>query len=374
MAVAVAADAGVVVLISGDGDVVLGYAGGFLNGTELGVYQKAELIGCGLGHQGVADRSVIGLSIVALYPQFDPSKGVCAVSAEAQVGRIDSHLVDNGLEVSLLFGIEGVKGSLQIRGIGILGEHIEEVLAHDFGIDIHIEAMLAFGYKVPAVLVGLAAGVVEHEYLVKGLEGQIALVLFGGCAVGGSPVKGYEGIQDAGAYHLALNLVAVLNEGHGIGAYVLEGVGGELIEDLVVLGLLPVELHGVIGVDGLQVLNEQRQCRLAAAGVANAVEGSAVGFFYCLLGQFFQGHAFGFLDDLLGIGKFSLRLGGSRRFFGAFGFGSFLGCRCRRGSAGSKAKRHAEYQHDSNQFFHCSFLLLILMCYEPSGFLIWLVE
>ena len=45
--------------------------------------------------------------------------------------------------------------------------------------------------------------------------------------------------------HLALDLVAVLNQGHGKGAGVLQGVGGELIEDLVVLGLLPLELHVV---------------------------------------------------------------------------------------------------------------------------------
>ena len=54
-----------------------------------------------------------------------------------------------------------------------------------------------------------------------------------------------------------------------LGAGVLQGVGGELIENLVVLGLLPLELHIIAGVDGLQILDEQGQGALAAAGVAD---------------------------------------------------------------------------------------------------------
>ena len=72
-------------------------------------------------------------------------------------------------------------------------------------------------------------------------------------------VLGDEGVQNAGLDHLGLDLVAVLDQGHGKGAGVLQGVGGELIEDLVVLGLLPLELHGVAWVDGLQILDEQGQ-------------------------------------------------------------------------------------------------------------------
>ena len=129
--------------------------------------------------------------------------------------------------------------------------------------------MLALGHEVPAVVVGL----------------------------------GNEGVQNAGLDHLGLNLVAVLNEGHGKGAGILQRVRGELIEDLVVLGLLPIKLHGVIGVDGLQVLNEQGKGALAAAGVAHAVEGLAVGLLDSLFGQFLQGHALGLLNDLLSLGE-----------------------------------------------------------------------
>ena len=123
-----------------------------------------------------------------------------------------------------------------------------------------------------------------HEDLVQSLKGQIALVLLGGGAVGLRPVLGDEGVQNAGLDHLGLDLVAVLDQGHGKGAGVLQGVGGELIEDLVVLGLLPLELHGVAWVDGLQILDEQGQGTLAAAGVAHAQEGLAVGLLDgCLL-------------------------------------------------------------------------------------------
>ena len=103
---------------------------------------------------------------------------------------------------------------------------------------------------------GLAAGVVVHKHLIQGLEGQIALILPGSGPVSLRPLLGNEGIQDAGLDHLGLDLIAVLDQGHGKGAGVLQGVGGELVEDLVVLGLLPLKLHIVAGVDGFQVLNE----------------------------------------------------------------------------------------------------------------------
>ena len=111
--------------------------------------------------------------------------------------------------------------------------------------------MLALGDEVPAVVISLAAGVVVHEDLVQGLQSQETLVLFGSGAVGFGPVLGDEGVQNTGLNHLALDLVAVLNQGHGEGAGILQGVSGQLIEDLVVLGLLPLELHVVAGVDGL---------------------------------------------------------------------------------------------------------------------------
>ena len=151
--------------------------------------------------------------------------------------------------------------------------------------------MLALGHEVPAVVIGLGAGVIVHKHFVQGLEGQIAVIAVGGHAVGLGPLLGHEGVQNAGLHHLGLDLVAVLNEGHGEGAGVLQRVGGELVEDFVVLGLLPLKLHVIAGVDGLQVLNEQGQGALAAAGVAHAVEHLAVGLLDGLLGQLLQGHA-----------------------------------------------------------------------------------
>ena len=170
--------------------------------------------------------------------------------------------------------------------------------------------MGVLSHKVPAVVKGFGTGVVIHKHLVQGLQRQIAVVLLRCGAVGVRPVLGDEGVQNTGLDHLGFDLVAVLNEGHGKGAGVLQRIGGQLIEDFVVLGLLPFKLQGVAGIDGLQVLHEQRQSGGAAAGVAHAVELLAVGLFNGLLSQLLQGHALGFLDDLLCGGQFS---GAARR-------------------------------------------------------------
>ena len=60
MAVAIAAETGVAILIGCNLDVVLGNSGGFLNGAELGVNQKAELILGGIGNQSIASMLVTG--------------------------------------------------------------------------------------------------------------------------------------------------------------------------------------------------------------------------------------------------------------------------------------------------------------------------
>ena len=251
MAVAIAADAGIAVVIGRYVDVVDGYRAGLLHGAELGVHQQAKLVGGGLVNQGVADGTVVGLSVVALHPELDPGQGICAVGAQAQVGGLRLHGLDGGLEVGLLVGGEGIEGILQPAGVSVLGEHVQEVLAYDLRVDVHVQAVLALGHEVPAVVVGLGAGVVVHKDLVQGLEGQVAAVGVGGSAVGLGPLLGNEGVQNTGLDHLALNLVAVLNQGHGESAGILQGVGGELVKDLVVLGLLPLKLHVIAGVDGL---------------------------------------------------------------------------------------------------------------------------
>ncbi len=132
------------------------------------------------------------------------------------------------------------KGLLQPRCVVVAGKHIQEVLAHDLGINIHEQAVLALGYEIPAVIVGLVAHAVVHKDLVQSLERQEAGVGVGGGAVGIGPILRDEGVEDAGLDHLALDLVAILNEGHGKGAGLLQGVSGELLKDLVVLGLLPL--------------------------------------------------------------------------------------------------------------------------------------
>ena len=196
--------------------------------------------------------------------------------------------------------------------------------------------MLALGYEIPNIIIGFFTDAVIHKDLIEGLQGQIAFIGIGGGVVGVSPILGDEGIQNAGLDHLALDLVAILNEGHGKGAGLLQGVSGELLKDLVVLGLLPLKVQGVAGVDGLQVLDEQGQGALAAAGVANAVEGLAVGLFDCFFRQLLKSHAFCFLNDLLG----------SRKLLIGSGCGLLA-------AADHQGEDHDDGQQHRQCFFHC---------------------
>ena len=295
------------------------------------------MIGSRFGNQSIADRTIIGLGIVAADPQLDPGKTVLGVLGQTEVRSIGSHGIDGGLEVSLLLSGERLESSLEGGGIIVTGEHVQEVLADDLGVDIHEQTMLAFRYEVPNVIIGLFAGAVIHKYLIEGLQGQIAFIGIGGGVVGVSPILGDKGIQNAGLDHLALDLVAILNEGHGKGAGRLQGVSGELLKDLVVLGLLPLEVQGIAGVDGLQVLDEQGQSALAAAGVTNAVEGLAVGLLDRFFRQLLKSHAFRFLNDLLDSGKL-LVIGSGCRLLAA---------------ADHQGKDHDDSQQHRQCFFHC---------------------
>ena len=140
--------------------------------------------------------------------------------------------------------------------------------------------------------------------------------------------------------------VAVLDEGHGKGAGVLQRIGGQLIEDFVVLGLLPLKLQGIAGVDGLQILHKQGEGGGAPAGVAHAVELLAVGLFNGLLSQLLQGHALGFLDDLLCGGQFS---GAARRS------GAGAASRLRGSTASAAAGGQREGKGRGEQQCKCAF-------------------
>ena len=390
VAVAVAADALIAVFIGRDLDVVDGDGAGLFDGAKLGVNEQAELILRGSVDQGVADGAVVGLRVVAFDPQLDPCQSVCAVSAETEVGSVRFHLGDGGLEVSLFVIGQSFEGLLHPCCVVVTGQHVQEVLADDLRVDVHVKAMLALCDEVPAVVIGLVASAVVHEDLVEGLKGKEARVGVCGRAVGVCPVLRDEGVENTGLDHLALDLVAVLDEGHGERAGVLQRVSGQLIEDLVVLGLLPFELHVVAGVDGLKVLDEEGQRALAAAGVADAIEHFAVGLFNGLLGKLLKGHAFGFLDDLLGLGEVfllnrsgSFGLGGSLRR-GIFRGGSLFGlCRLRgglggRGCAGGHRQNHGHCKQKCKNLFHDMFppmkflpgtVLALFGCFHFTGHL-----
>ena len=103
MAVAITAEALVAILVSGNSDVVLGDAVGFFNGAQLGVNQKAELVGRGFVNQDVADRAVIGLGVVGLNPEFDPCQCVSAVFAEVKIPGIFFNFFDHRFEIGFFF-------------------------------------------------------------------------------------------------------------------------------------------------------------------------------------------------------------------------------------------------------------------------------
>ena len=105
--------------------------------------------------------------------------------------------------------------------------------------------------------------------------------------------------QVAGVEHLRLNLVAVLNERHGINVVGALDVGVQRGEDGVVLRLRPLDRAGVARVDLLEHLDEARAGGLAAAGVADAVERLAVGFLNRLGIQLLVGHGLRLSDHFL---------------------------------------------------------------------------
>ena len=175
--------------------------------------------------------------------------------------------------------------------------------------------------EVPAVGVGLAADIVEFKHLVQSLQGQGRFVVFLGHTLGVRPIQGNEVQQFAGVQHLALNLVAVLNQGDEVflGA-------GQGFKDGVVLGLGPFEGSIEGRVDPLEEFNEGFLGGLAAAGIADAQQGFAVAFFNGFLIEFLVGHGLGF---------------GNHIRYGFF-----------RESEGTHGQRHDHCQHERKQFLH----------------------
>ena len=170
--------------------------------------------------------------------------------------------------------------------------------------------MLILGDKVPAIVVDLVfVNAVVHKDLVQRLQRQVGRIRVGSETVGFRPFLGNKGVEYSRPHHLALDLIAILNQRHGKGAAALQRVGRKLIKNLVVLGLLPLKIQFVLGIDGLEILDEQRQRALAAARVAHAVEHLAIGLFNGFFGQFLHGHPLGLLNDTLHGGTLPRSLG-----------------------------------------------------------------
>ena len=147
--------------------------------------------------------------------------------------------------------------------------------------------------EIPAVHVSLVSLVVELKHLVQGLQSQRVFIVFLGDAFRVRPVQRNEVQQFTGVDHLALDLVAVLDQGHEV----LAG-SGQGLKDGVVFRLGPFDRGVIGGIDGLQQLDEGFLGSLAAAGVADTQQGLAVGFFNGLFVQFLIGHGLRLGDDL----------------------------------------------------------------------------
>ena len=301
MLVGIAADALIAVLIRRDGDVVDRGFSRFLDGTQLGVHQQAALIDGGLGDQRVADRAIVRLLVVLLAEQLDVGQRVGRVlRVEHERFGFRLHLFDFRRNAILRRAVRHrVKRGLQVVGVGLFGQHVQEVLADQLGVDAHEQRRNAFGDEIPAVGEGLVAHGVIHEHLVERLQRQRLVVALDDHAFALGPLLRDEVEQVAGVEHLRLNLVAVLNERHGIDVVGALDVGVQRGEDGVVLRLRPFDRAGVARVDLLEHLDEARAGGLAAAGVADAVERLAVGFFNRLGIQLLVGHGLRLSDHFL---------------------------------------------------------------------------
>ena len=299
MLVGIAADALIAVLIRRNGDVVDGSLSGFFDRAELGVHQQAALVSRRLGDEGVADRAVVRLLVVLLTEQLDIGQRIRRIlGVEHQRFGFRLHLFDFRRNAVLRRAVRhGVKRVLEVVGVGVLGQHVQEVLADQLRVDAHEQRRNAFGDEIPAVGEGLIAHGVIHKHLVERLERQRLVVALNDHAFALGPLLRNEVEQVAGIQHLGLNLVAILDERHGIDVVGALNVGVQCGKDGVVLRLRPLDRAGVVRVNLLEHLDEARAGGLAAAGVADAVERLAVGFLNGLGVQLFVGHGLRLSDD-----------------------------------------------------------------------------
>ena len=341
MFVGISADTHIIVLIRRDGDVVHGSFRGFFHAAQLGVHQQAALILGGSRYQGVADRAVVGFFIVLLAPEIDPGQAVLyVVAGEAEIGGVLLHAFDQGV-IFLVFAVPDFIGFLRDGRVLVVGHHIKEVLADRLGVYAHEQGCFAFTDEIPHVLVGLFTEVVELEHLVQGLQGQRILIAFLGNAFRFGPVLGHEVEQQAGVQHLLLDLVAVLDQRHAHDMVRAVDVFSQLVENLVLLGLLPAafKVQRVVRVDLLQFLDKDGKDALAAAGVADRVKTLAVGLFDGLLEEFFKGHVLRFRNH----------------FFHGFS-----------GSEGAQGKHQCQCQEKGNELFHTKDSFIIFLRRLPS--------
>ena len=116
--------------------------------------------------------------------------------------------------------------------------------------------MASLCYKVPAVVIHCISCGIVHKDLIQCLKRKETFISIRCCVIGLCPLLGNIGFQNTGLYHFRFNLVAVLNQRHGKGAAALQRGRRQLIENLIILGLLPLILHRIRRIDGLKVLNK----------------------------------------------------------------------------------------------------------------------
>ena len=307
MFVHIPTEALVAFIISGDVDPGVGSRLGLLSGAELGIDEQARgAAGFLFGEVGL-NRAVIGNFGVVLEEAVDPGERVLPVRAEIQIGSIALDagigIGDDRIDLGFVLRAEGIIAFLDVSSIGVLGQHVEEVLADRFAGWSH-ELSLNVEGEIPAVVVdvldviAIGIGVIGEDFI-KGLQGKRLAV------EGFVAVPFLRNVVDEISFvdHLGLDLGAVLDERHREVVGSSLDVVFDLGKDLVVLRLSGFNYKvEVFVIFILAILDEGRGRGRGTGGVGDHIEGPAIDFLHGFLVKLLLVHGHGLFHDFLGMG------------------------------------------------------------------------
>ena len=180
MFIHVSANAFIAILISGNGNVLLGRFIRFTDGTKFGINEQSALSRRRLLDKVRANRAIIGLFVVLLDEEFDIGKGIFSGSmGEFQVFRFLFQSIGDRLNAALFRGIANrLCGGLENVRIFLVGEHDQEVTTNRFRGRSHEHRSFVFADEIPAVREGLGLiKVIEFKDFVQGLESKRLFVI-----------------------------------------------------------------------------------------------------------------------------------------------------------------------------------------------------